>query len=159
MNVLKKVSFTLLICFICCANYAYASSIAFDKEQFVKIKKQNQGKQWLMLLWSVDCPPCFKELAIIQKLQGEHDGLAVVIINTDADVEITKERINIIDKFELEEFSNLHFADGKGDQSRYLIDSSWYGELPRSYFVESNGKFHGKSGLVNELILKQWLVP
>jgi len=159
MSLLKNLSFALLFIFCCCNNYVYASSIAFDKEQFSIIKKKNMGKQWLMLLWSVDCPPCFKELAIIQKLQSQHDDLAVVIINTDADDEIAKERVEIIKQFELDNFSNFHFVDGQSDQSRYIIDSSWYGELPRSYFVESNGKFHGKSGLVNKPLLTQWLVP
>ena len=52
-----------------------------------------------------------------------------------------------------------HFADGQGDKNRFIIDSSWYGELPRSYFVEANGKFHGKSGLIKEALLTQWLMP
>lgn len=156
MSFFKKLTVIICICF--CTNYSYASSIAFDKEQFVTVKKQNLGKQWLMLLWSVDCPPCFKELAIIQKLQNQYNDLAVVIINTDADDEITEERIEIIEKFELDKLSNFHFVDGKSDQSRYVIDSNWFGELPRSYFIESNGKFHGKSGLVNESILTKWLV-
>lgn len=159
MSFLKGINLALLLCVSCWVNDTYASSIVFDETQLSKIKKKHQHKQWLMLLWSVDCPPCFKELAIIQKLQNEHDNLAVVIINTDADDDMTNERIDIIEKFELEKLSNFHFADGKGDQSRFLIDSTWYGELPRSYFVESNGKFHGRSGLVKESSLRHWLVP
>jgi len=159
MNFSKNIVFVLIICFVCCANYTHASSIAFDKEQLSLVKKQNMGKQWLMLLWSVDCPPCFKELAIIQKLQNLHNDLAVVIINTDADDEIAEERTEIIEKFKLAHLSNFHFVDGQSDQSRYIIDSNWYGELPRSYFVQKSGEFHGKSGLVNESILIKWLLP
>ncbi len=159
MSYLRKASFALLVCFLCYVNVTEASSIAFDKEQFSLIKKQNMGKQWLMLMWSIDCPPCFKELAIIQKLQKQHDDLAVVIINTDADNEITEERTEIIEKFSLNHLKNFHFVDGQSDQSRYIIDSTWYGELPRSYFVQSNGKFHGKSGLVKESTLIKWLAP
>jgi len=159
MSLLKVVSVAVLICFFFSINFSNANSIAFNKEQLTIVKTQNMGKQWLMLLWSVDCPPCFKELAIIQKLQNQYDDLAVVIINTDADDEINKEREDVIEKFELGGFTNFHLVDGKGDQSRFVIDPNWYGELPRSYFIESNGKFHGKSGLVNESILTQWLVP
>ncbi len=132
--------------------------MAFNKAQLATVKTQNMGKQWLMLLWSVDCPPCFKELAIIQKLQKQNDNLAVVIINTDANDETNAERDDIIEKFELSHLSHFHFVDGKGDQSRFFIDPTWYGELPRSYFVESDGKFHGKSGLVNQAMLRQWLL-
>jgi len=159
MKYVKVSSFSILICFCFCINFSYANSIAFDKEQLASVKTQNMGKQWLMLLWSVDCPPCFKELAIIQKLQNQYDDLAVVIINTDADDEINEEREDIIEKFKLGGFTNFHFADGKGDQNRFIIDPNWYGELPRSYFIENNGKFHGKSGLVNQSILVEWLTP
>ena len=158
MSFLKKLSCAIFICFLFGTSTSFADSIAFDKAQLATVKTQNMGKQWLMLLWSVDCPPCFKELAIIQKLQRQHDDLAVVIINTDANDEINTERAEIIEKFDLSDFANLHFVDGKGDQSRFFIDPNWYGELPRSYFVESDGKFHGKSGLVNQSILTQWLV-
>ena len=158
MSFIKKLSSAILILFLLGSSVALAESVAFDKGQLTTLKKQNMGKQWLMLLWSVDCPPCFKELAIIQKLKRQHSDLAVVIINTDASDEITAERRDIIEKFELNNLPNFHFVDGKGDQSRFVIDPSWYGELPRSYFVKSDGKFHGKSGLVNPTILTQWLV-
>jgi thiol-disulfide isomerase/thioredoxin len=158
MSFVKKASVAAVICLLLGTSTSFAESIAFDKAQLTTVKAQNMGKQWLMLLWSVDCPPCFKELAIIQKLQRQHDDLAVVIINTDANDEINGERKEIIEKFELNDFSNFHFVDGEGDQSRFFIDTNWYGELPRSYFFESNGKSHGKSGLVNKSLLTQWLV-
>ena len=158
MNFLKKISFAVLSGFLLYSNVSFAESIAFDKGQLATVKTQNMGKQWLMLLWSVDCPPCFKELAIIQKLQRQHNDLAVVIINTDANDEVKTERTEIIEKFELGSTTHFHFIDGQGDQSRFHIDSHWYGELPRSYFVASDGQSHGKSGLVNQSTLTKWLV-
>jgi len=158
VNFLKKIYSVLFIVCLFSVSNAKAGSIEFNKQQLATIKTQNIGKQWLILLWSVDCPPCLKELAIMQQLQNQHDDLAVVIINTDANDETNAERDEIIEQFELNYFANFHFVDGKGDQSRFIIDASWYGELPRSYFIERNGKFHGKSGLVNKSILRQWLV-
>ena len=158
MSLKNKLTSAILLWLIFGSSVAFAESIAFNKEQLIALKKENMGKQWLMLLWSVDCPPCFKELAIIQKLQRQHDDLAVVIINTDASDEINTERSDIIEKFDLTTVTNYHFVDGKGDQSRFYIDPNWYGELPRSYFVESDGKFHGKSGLIAEELLIQWLL-
>lgn len=157
MNLLKQFVFAL-ICTFFVSKVCFAKSVAFNKEQLATIKAQHMGKQWLMLLWSVDCPPCFKELAIIQKLQDQYDDLAVVVINTDADNDANEEREGIIKKFNLDKLTNFHFVDGKASQSRYVIDPNWYGELPRSYFVESNGNSHGKSGLVNQAMLTQWLV-
>ena len=94
MRYLKNVSLLFGLFFFFCSNIVLANSVAFNSEQLTKIKTQKLGEQWLMLLWSVDCPPCFKELGIIQKLQKQHQNLNVVIINTDADDEIKAERID-----------------------------------------------------------------
>ena len=158
MSYAKKVIVSVLISFIFLSGLSFAKSIAFNKTQLMQIKAQKKGEQWLMLLWSVDCPPCFKELGIIHELKKQHDNLNVVIINSDADDGTTLEREAIIEKFELTSLSNFHFVDGEGDRSRYIIDPQWYGELPRSYFIDKNGKFHGKSGLVNKSMLTQWLI-
>ena len=135
----------------------YASSSVFTKAELELVKKQYQGQQWLMLLWSVDCPPCFKELAIIQKLKASSANLKVMLVNTDADEESYLERETIVKQFDLQSLANYHFVDGQGDQSRYAIDPQWYGELPRSYFFKASGESIGKSGLVNEVLIKKWL--
>jgi len=133
-------------------------SLEFNQQQFEQIKQHYQGKQWLMLLWSVDCPPCFKELALVSELYHKRSELHVVLINTDADEDTTEERQQIIEKFNLAGLANYHFVDGSATKSRYLIDPSWYGELPRSYFVETNGNFNGQSGLIKQALLQHWLV-
>ena len=158
MNVIKSCILIILISFSA-LNFAYANSVALTKAQLEKVKTDYQGKQWLMLLWSVDCPPCFKELAVLQELQKENNDLAVVIINSDADNALTEEREAIINNFTLNQLTNFHFVDGKADQSRFWVDPQWYGELPRSYFFAKNGEFYAKSGLVNKDMIKKWLLP
>jgi len=130
----------------------------FNEEVFSQIKAKNLNKQWLLILWSVDCPPCFKELELVQKLRAENQLSPVVIINVDDNDESAEQRAEIISQFQLGDLPNYYFKDGQGDVQRYLIDSQWYGELPRSYFIERNGEFHGKSGLLSEKLLINWLV-
>lgn len=137
---------------------AHAESKVFTQENFTQIKQQYQGKQWLMLLWSVDCPPCFKELSLIAKMRKTQPELNLVIINVDDSDEVDAEREEVLSSYGLTDLTNYYFADGQGDRNRYLIDASWYGELPRSYFVEASGKFHGKSGLVSKPLLTRWLL-
>ena len=158
MSLKQKLSCALLVCLFLTGNVTYAASLAFNKTELTSIKEQNKGKKWLMLMWSVDCPPCFKELAVIKKLAQQGVNLNIVLVNADASDEATQERINVIDEFQLNDLLNLHFIDGKAEYSRYLIDNTWFGELPRSYFVDANGKFHGKSGLVKESLISQWLL-
>jgi len=158
MSIVQKVSCALLLCLFMAENMAYATSLAFNKVELESIKAQNKGKKWLMLMWSIDCPPCFKELAVIQKLTAQGANLNIVLINADASDEASQERINVIDEFQLNDLVNLHFVDGKAEYSRFMIDSTWFGELPRSYFVDTNGQFHGKSGLIKESLITQWLL-
>ena len=151
-----KVLFLVVALFF--SDNASAESKVFSASTFKELKQQNLGKQWLMILWSVDCPACFKELALIQKIRAINSDINVVIINADDNDEVEDERQKVISSYELSSLQNYYFADGEGDQARFIIDSTWYGELPRSYFIESNGKFHGKSGLVNEKLVRKWLI-
>jgi thiol-disulfide isomerase/thioredoxin len=133
---------------------------AFSKPAFEKVKQQQLGKRWLMVLWSLDCPACFKELKLIQTLQLENKSKAlnVIFINADDIDEVALERKQVLASYGMLEFTNFYFADGQGDLSRYQIDPQWYGELPRSYFVDEQGKFQGKSGLLDEALIKKWLI-
>lgn len=135
-----------------------AKETAFSAIEFEQLKQQHLGKKWLMLLWSVDCPPCFKELKLINKMNQQYDDLAIIIVNTDEQVDAS-ERQKIIDEHQLQGFQHFYFEDGQTAHNRFVIDPSWYGELPRSYFVDVSGKFYGKSGLIAEELLSKWLVP
>ncbi len=132
----------------------------FSNDAFTVLKKQKLGKRWLMVLWSLDCPACFKELTLIQSIQksAPNKPLNVVYINADDSDEVAFERKQVLADYEMSLFENFYFSDGQGDKSRYHIDPSWYGELPRSYFVDEAGKFHGKSGLLDEALIIQWLL-
>ena len=142
---------------LCSCFTLQAKQQPLNQSSFEHIKQMHKGKQWLMILWSVDCPACFKELALIQKLRKQKSDLALVIINADDSDELATERLQVTVDFEMNDLTNYYFNDGQGDRSRFMIDSSWYGELPRSYFIDAQGKFHGKSGLLKEDLIKKWL--
>jgi hypothetical protein len=99
-----------------------------------------------------------KELALVKTLQQEKEDLAVVIINVDTGEEHEVQRQEIIAHFQLTQVTQLYFRDGFEAHSRYLIDPQWFGELPRSYFINEAGVFHGKSGLIDKFILSKWLL-
>ncbi|NQY62516.1 MAG: redoxin domain-containing protein [Alteromonadaceae bacterium] len=135
-----------------------AQSAVFSTEVFNNIKQQYKGQRWLALMWSVDCPPCIKELAQISKMYQQNPSLPVILINTDGDDELTEERETLIAKYQLNSLTQFYFIDGEAARSRYLIDPNWYGELPRSYFYNANGERIERSGLVSEDLLKKWLL-
>jgi thiol-disulfide isomerase/thioredoxin len=130
----------------------------FNKIHLTALKQRYKGQRWLMVFWSVDCPPCFQELAMIQTLSEQVTNLAIVIVNADDSDDISHERSNVIERFKLSHLTRLYFLEGQGAKSRYIVDPSWYGELPRSYFIDAAGKFNGKSGLITKQALNDWLL-
>jgi hypothetical protein len=99
-----------------------------------------------------------KGLALVEKLQGRQKDIAVVIINVDTHEDSEKQREKILANFHLTQLTGFFFQEGLADQSRYHTDPQWFGELPRSYFVDEAGTFHGKSGLVSKALLEKWLL-
>ncbi len=154
---MKNIIIILLVSSIVISHPVQAQQ-PFSMEAFEQIKSINQGKPWLTVLWSVDCPPCYKELALIQKLRSQYKLYPVIIINVDDTNEVAEQRPEVISQFGLDDLPNYYFKDGQGDKQRYSIDPYWYGELPRSYYIDAKGKFHGKSGLLKEKQLIKMLV-
>jgi thiol-disulfide isomerase/thioredoxin len=130
----------------------------FSKNGLAALKKQYQGQRWLLVLWSVDCPPCFKELALIQTISEQVNNPPIVIVNVDDNDDTSIERQQVIKRFKLSHLTHLYFVEGQAAKSRYIIDPSWYGELPRSYFIDNLGKLNGKSGLINKQQLTDWFL-
>jgi len=132
----------------------------FNQNAFIALKQQKLGVRWLMVVWSLDCPACFKELALIQKLQKAtpNTALNVIYINADDNIDVAFERKQVLAVYGMQNVENFYFTDGQADRSRYLLDPNWYGELPRSYFVDEKGVFHGKSGLLDEVLISNWLL-
>jgi len=134
-----------------------AQSSQFDKQAWQDIQKQNLHSNWIAVFWSLECPPCFKELKTISSMIKLDPDLKLVLINTDADIEMKSQMDEVIDQYQLNDLILMHFADGRASQNRYEIDPTWYGELPRSYFFNKAGESQGRSGLVEKKILEQWL--
>lgn len=152
-----KLRALLLLTAVMFAGPAFPASQPFAGEQLERFQQRYLGQQWLLLLWSVDCPPCFKELAVLSRLAEQQPDLRVVLVNADDDDRLLQERQQIVARYRLDKLPNFHFADGQGSHSRYRIDPQWYGELPRSYFFEADGTRHGRSGLVTAELLERWL--
>ena len=136
---------------------ALAADKPFVASTVDQLQQKYQGKNWLMLLWSLDCPPCFKELAVIKQLKSTNAQLPIVIVNVDGFEELTQDRHSVIQQFNLSQLDNYYFVEDDVERSRYQLDPNWHGELPRSYFFDANGKFRAKSGLVDKELIQTWL--
>lgn len=113
-----------------------------------------QEKNRLIMLWSVDCPPCYQELAMLEKLLSAYPGLPITLISTDDDPERHEEVEEQYQRLKGNKLITWVFDDGMASQLRYAIDKTWSGVLPRSYVVKA-AKRVGHSGVLKEKDIRQ----
>ena len=122
-----------------------------------KLKESAKNHNRLVVLWSLDCPPCFKELELIGKLSHSLKRPAVTLINVDYDIDVESVFNDVVDKYGLSSIPHYFLSSEENELVKSTIDPQWYGELPRSYFIDKEGKWQGRSGLVTEKIITLWL--
>jgi thiol-disulfide isomerase/thioredoxin len=121
---------------------------SFVPGSYQQILAANANKPLMLAIWSVDCPSCLKDMAILQQLQAKHPALKIVMLATD-DAEALPEIKRIIDSNKLGGLENWAFASDNPEKLRYEIDPAWYGELPRTYFFDAGHQRVGKSGAMS----------
>ena len=128
---------------------------AFTADSFTELKSDFAGQEFLLGLWSVDCPPCLLELKMMGKILELNPGLPFVLVSTDA-IDTRDDAIEFLFDFNLHEIKSWMFADSFVEKLRYSIDPSWYGELPRSYFFDESHNMESHSGIMTEKLLRDW---
>lgn len=134
------------------------ASDAFSGKVLQQLELQHENKRWLLLMWSLECPPCFKELAAVAKLKADDANIAIILVNTDDDDSMTKEREQVLTSMNLTQVPSYYFPDQQSMALRYAIDPQWHGELPRSFFYNETGQQKGHSGLLKGAQIKTWLL-
>lgn len=127
----------------------------FEKDSYRKILNAYHGHAFLMVLWSVDCPPCIDELSVLGQFHQLYPSANIVLVSTD----------NVVAREEISQLMQLHdlndvqqwVFDGDSIAAiRHAIDPLWYGELPRSYFHYTENQRQGISGRLDKIKLLVW---
>lgn len=155
---IKQSVFVIVFVMISMSVMAEESLHPFLSGSYSEILKQHKENPFVLVLWSVDCPPCHKELEMLGKLTAQDPELNIVLVSTDIEIESNEVKL-ILSKYNLNKLESWIFR-GESDQAlRYEIDHRWYGELPRSYFFKPSGKKEVTSGVLSEKKLIMWLKP
>lgn len=142
--------------FICSTSFAGADTIkAFTAESFEEIKASFEGQEFLLGLWSVDCPPCMVEMEFMAELLTLNPDIPYVLISTDS-IEQRDYSAEFLEDVGLGNKESWMFADSFVERLRFSIDPNWYGELPRSYFFDNKHAMQSHSGIVSEELLQNW---
>lgn len=140
----------------CLPVLAMAELKPFQKDSLTQIMARHEGRSFLLLLWSLDCPPCLKELAQLGTLNQRLSTQGVVLVSTDGPSNrIAVERT--LHEFGLARLDNWIFAEDFAERLRYHIDPNWFGELPRAYFYTADHQRIAKSGVLPPELLRRWL--
>ena len=128
----------------------------FVPGSYQQILASRQGQPFIMVLWSIDCAPCHKELAMLGQLRQQRDGLDVIFISTDEEAGETALQ-SVLARHQLQNNESWVFAAEQAERLRYEIDITWYGELPRSYLFDRQHRRQVISGLLSEESVLAWL--
>lgn len=128
----------------------------FGSNSLVDITSKKSGRPFMMVLWSIDCPPCIKELSLFRDFQPQLSKKNIVLISTDGSESVPAIQ-QVLADHQLGQFDNWIFSGEMVERIRYGIDPEWYGELPRTYFYESEGDRVAHSGMLTKKLLTEWL--
>lgn len=145
-----------LLCLLLPQLVLAASPSPFVSGSMAEIKAAQADKPMIVSFWSIDCPPCYKELAMWRELSERLPTLNLVLVSTD-EIDVEQEVVEVLQKTGVAHLQSWQFADSHTHKLRYEIDKSWYGELPRTYFHSPDGQVGAVSGLVEQARIEQWL--
>lgn len=149
---------------LCIALAASSSSAApaveplhsFTPGSLTQIKQEQAGQSFILFLWSLDCTYCQASLEALKAAQLKQ-GLKIVTISTDAASE-AENRTLISAKLDAVGLDAKRWAFGPfpAETLRYAIDKKWWGEIPRTYWLDREGRIiHSHAGaLTAEAIRK-----
>jgi len=127
----------------CFAQEGYIKS--FNPGSYQQILRENAGHPFMLAIWSLDCPSCIKDMRILAEAKQKHPGLKIIMLSTD-EPSATSEVKSMLARQGLSDLENWIFGSEDAQKLRYEIDSSWFGELPRTYFFDKSHNKIGKSG-------------
>lgn len=83
----------------------------------------------------------------MSELRQRMPGVNLIMLATD-DVSASEQVDSILNEHKLKQTDNWIFADANAQKLRHEIDPKWYGEVPRTYFIDKNHQRIGISGSI-----------
>ena len=142
--------FFLLSCLAAIPSQAEPATLKpFVPGSYQQLLASNTNKPFMLAIWSITCSSCLKDMALLNTLHKAHPDINMVMLATD-DASATEQIQEILAKNELSGLENWLFADDNAQKLRYEIDPKWYGEMPRTYFLDKKHEREGISGVLSQ---------
>jgi thiol-disulfide isomerase/thioredoxin len=121
----------------------------FISGSYQQLLTSNAGKPFVLAVWSITCPSCIKDMAVLSAVHKAHPKVNIVMLSTD-DIAESAEAQKILTSNHLAELENWIYAEENTQKLQFDIDPKWYGELPRTYFFDKAGQRDGVSGVLSK---------
>lgn len=131
------------------------ASRPFDAGSLAAIRLANQGRPFVLSLWSVHCEPCAREMAVWREMQARHPGVKVVLVATDSPEEAERAEA-FLRRHDPGPAERWRYAEAFDEKIRHAIDPKWRGELPRTYFHNAAHEIEAISGLPDAKWIEDW---
>lgn len=148
---------TLLLCFSATSVSADQETRPFVRGSYERIVSSHTGKPFIVSFWSLTCTNCREDLAMFGKLAKKYPNFKLVLVATDSP-EQNKEIEQSLQRYRLERAESWVFADSYTERLRFEVDKEWYGELPRTYFYDAQGRVvTSLSGVLDHAQTERWI--
>ncbi len=149
-----------VVAFLCLLSMGASGSAAdlrpFDEGSLATIRETHAGRPFVLVLWSVHCPPCRDEMALIRDRVASRPGVAAVFVSTDPPAEHAAAQA-LWDAQGMDGHAGWAFAHDYLERLRWSIDPAWAGELPRLYRYEADHSRRGHSGRIEPGAFEAWM--
>ena len=155
-----KILITYLLFLSCSIAFpAHAEQIDlkhFTSGSYQQLLNEYANKPFVLLIWSINCTSCKKKMPLLSELRKKMPDINLTLLATD-DASASNQALSILTGNELNHADNWIFADANPQKLRYEIDPQWYGEVPRTYFLDKDHQRVGVSGSVSGETLETML--
>lgn len=158
MNMKRRIALILLTCSGCLVSLpGLAKPLQpFLSDSYKTIIDANRQQPMLLVLWSLDCPPCREEMPDLADFSEHHKDVELVLVSVDG-AESSAEVETILSENKLASVSNWIFSDPFLEKLRFSIDPGWQGELPRSYLYVPGEQRHRIRGRIDFSLMDRYL--
>lgn len=110
----------------------------FEPDDLANIVAARQGRPLAVVLRSVGCAPCVRELPLWREAMDRNPGFDVVPIAVDAPEDWARVH-RALARAGITRGERRAFGAGPAIRLRFEIDRTWRGELPRAMFYNADG--------------------
>ena len=129
-----------------------ADFIVLDRAMARQLADPLQHRQPTVLaLWSIDCTHCKKNLQALGELARKNPRLRVLTVATEPS---TVEHQAVMARYAVPGHAYAYGSDAP-EALAFALDSSWAGELPRTFLFDGKGGRKNVSGVLGSAAIEQ----